>query len=430
MLSAEEKVENQPDRPDSIQLQISKLTASNTHVEDNFTLHDLKEILKQYSNCDLIRQTEFPNNENQLSAIPKSLQDFADSRLNPYLNKYAYNLVRGKLPDGYAELDYGTEGSLKILQTNTLKKDQRCDIWTLCVDQVWLEFLDTPTSRTRPVPFVESIPLTLWVCQPSLIPDSVVSPSDSEVFESSKTEYANENGNCSKRDARPSKIRLKEFYSTSSEGSIETDSKSCDSEQADVKCQEELQGADNCDKTSEEGNVQYAAGQVANFNVVARIGGKLRAQLNHFQYLFLMRLLESVTNFQTQMNADLEQYLKSGSTPETTFSIPLVIPEIEFAMVCPYIAELLPLTQPADLGSPVSDDLEQRRGSRDTDSDIVTSTEGQGHMYETYGKEAYTEERLAVNGTEDQYLTVTQTANGLFSIPYTIFFFFYNIFNL
>ena len=423
MLSAEEKVENQPDRPDSIQLQISKLTASNTHVEDNFTLHDLKEILKQYSNCDLIRQTEFPNDENQLSAIPKSLQDFADSRLNPYLNKYAYNLVRGKLPDSYAELDYGTEGSLKMLQTNTLKKDQRCDIWTLCVDQVWLEFLDTPTSRTRPVPFVESIPLTLWVCQPSLIPDSVVSSSDSEVFESSKTEYANENGNCSKRDARPSKIRLKEFYSTSSEGSVETDSKSCDSEHADVNCQEELQGADNCDKTSEEGNVQYAAGQVANFNIVARIGGKLRAQLNHFQYLFLMRLLESVTNFQTQMNADLEQYLKSGATPETTFSIPLVIPEVEFAMVCPYIAELLPLTQPADLGSPVSDDLEQRRGSRDTDSDIVISTEGQGHMYETYGKEAYTEERLAVNGTEDQYLTVTQTANGL--LPFEVFPFFF-----
>ena len=413
MLSAEEKVENQPDRPDSIQLQISKLTASNTHVEDNFTLHDLKEILKQYHDCDLIRQTNFPNDENGLTAIPKNLRDFADSRLNPYLNKYAYYLVRGRLPDGYSELDYGTEGALKMLQTNTLKKDQRCDIWTICVDQVWLEFLDVPTSRTRPVPFVESIPLTLWVCQPSLMPDSVVSASDSEVFGSSKIELGSENENSSKRDGRPSKIRLKEFYSTSSEGSVETDSKIYDSE-ADVKCHEELQGEDNCDRTSEQGNVQYAAGQVANFNVVARIGGKLRAQLNHFQYLFLMRLLESVTNFQTQMNADLEQYLKGGSSPETTFSIPLVIPEIEFAMVCPYIAELLPLTHPADLGSPGSEESEQRSGSRDTDSDIVPDTEGQGHMYATYGKEAYTDQRLAMNGSDDQYLTVTQTVNGMF----------------
>ena len=412
MLSAEEKVENQPDRPDSIQLQFSKLTASNTHVEDNFTLSDLKEILKQYHDCDLIRQREFPNDNNQLLAIPKNFQDFAESRLNPYLNKYAYYLVRGRLPDGYTELDYGNEGSLKILQTNTLKKDQRCDMWTLCIDQVWLEFLDVPTSRTRPVPFVESIPLTLWVCQPSLMPDLVVSSCDSEVFSSSKTILANGNGNYSKREARSSKIRLKEFYSTSSEGSVDTDSKSCDSE-ADGKYKEELQGADNCDSVSEVGNVQYAAGQVANFNVVAKIGGKLRAQMNHFQYLFLMRLLESLTNFQTQMNADLEQFLKGGSTPETTFSIPLTIPEIEFAMVCPYIAELLPLTHPADLASPVSDNSEQQSGSRDTDSDLVPDTEGQGHMYETYGKEAYTEEGLVVNGSEDQYLTVTQTVNGM-----------------
>ena len=418
-MSSEEKVENQPDRPDSLQLQISKLTASNTHIEDNFMLSDLTEILRQYRNCDLIHSTEFPNDNSKLSAIPKNFVDFSESRLNPYLNKYAYYLVCGRLPDGYSELDYGNEGSLKMLQTNTLKRDQRCDMWTVCADQVWVEFLDVPANRTRPVPFIESIPLTMWICQPCLeVADNVVtdsfSSSDGDVFSSpSKTALANENDNCSRvehqKNTRPSKIKLKEYYSTSSEDSVDTDSKSCDSERDE-------KGADNCDNTSVFGNVQYVTGQIASFNVVAKLGGKLRAQMNHFQYLFLMRILESFTNFQAQMNADLEQFLEGASTPSATFSIPFTIPELEFAMVCPYIAELLPLTHPADLGSPVSDNSEQQSGCQDTDSDLVPDSEGQIYGY---GERGYGEEGSLVNGSEDrdQYLTITETRNGKLKTP-------------
>ena len=406
-------MENQPDRPDSIQLQISKLTASNTHVEEKFLLSDLKEILRQYRNCDLIHATEFPNDRNELSAIPRNFIDFAESRVNPYLNKYAYYLVRGRLPDGYTEMDYGSDGALKMLKTNTLKRDQRCDIWTLCMDQLWLEFLDVPSSRTRPVPFVESIPLTLWTCQPSVDSDNIVSnsSSDCDVFSSpSKAAVGNKNNSFSKseplKDSRPSKRRLKEFYSTSSEDSIDTDSRSYDSE-ADSKIRESL-GADNCDSSSDIGNVQYVSGQIANFNVVAKVGGKVRAQMNHFQYLFLMRVLESFTNFQAQMNADLEQFLKTDATPSMTFSIPLVIPDIEFAMVCPYIAELLPLTHPADLNSPVSDVSEQQNGYQDTDSDIVPESDSQ--IYDREGREIYG--NILVEGSDDQMLTITHTTNG------------------
>ena len=408
MLSAEERVENQPDRPDSIQLQISKLTASNAHVEEKFLLSDLKEILRQYPGCDLIHTADFPNERNQLSALPKNFVDFAESHMNPYLNKYAYYLVRGQLPDGYTEMDYGNDGALKILQTNTLKRDQRCDIWTVCMDQLWLEFLDVPSNRTRPVPFVESVPLTVWTCQTPLVSSSVVSSSssDSDVF-SSPSKTAQSNVNNSQKEKRPSKIRLKEFYSTSSEDSIDTDSKSCDSDAS--RQNKESLGADNCDNSSE-GNVQYVSGQVANFNVVAKVGGKVRAQMNHFQYLFLMRVLESFSNFQAQMNADLDQFLKGEAMPSATFSIPLMIPDIEFAMVCPYIAELLPLTHPADLNSPVSDVSEQQDGYQDTDSDLVQESEGL--VYDREGRGFYRDENNLVGGSDDQMITVTQTANG------------------
>ncbi|KAL4224791.1 UHRF1 (ICBP90) binding protein 1-like [Mactra antiquata] len=378
VVPAEEKVENQPDRPESLQIQFSKVTVSNTHVEEQFHVSKLRDILQNYNKSDLFKNNEFPSDTKTVASIPEIFQDFADYRLNPYLTGYAYDLVRGRLPEGMKDSDFGQDAKQMLLRTNTLKRDMRCDIWTIGVDQVWVEFLGVPTSRTRPIPFIESFPITIWACEPSKVPSQAVMPSNSnDTFE--ETKKAN----------RKTRKLLKDYYSKDSE---ESSAAGSEKEALGQKL------SNNCDK--DENDVQYTTLKVADFNIVAKIDSKIRAQLSNPQYLFLMRLIDSVTNFQSQLNADVEDFLKGSKSKSDgeSFSIPLIIPDIEFAMVCPYIAELLPFTNPADiLSSPHSGSID---GRGDTDSsDIHVDNDG-------------CDVARDINDQQEHILTVTTTENG------------------
>ena len=373
VISADEKVEGQPDRPESLQVQVSRLTATNTHTEAPFTLPDLHSLLDDYTHCQLFQGTRFPNDQaNRLKAIPSIFYEFSKDRVNPYLCDYAIDLIQGRLPDGFSHIDQMEEAIRLLLRTNTLKRDQRCDMWGVCMDQVWLEFLGVPTSRTRPVPFVESFPLTLWLCQPSLIPDGVVLPKNKWPDTKCKSGDSSNDGQ-GERDKRQSRQLLKQYYSEDSgEDSSATDSTSEGGLSSSIS-------TSSCDHTD---SVQYSSLKVADFNIVARIGGKVRAQLSNPQFLFLMRLIESVTNFQTQLNADIDDSKKQVSnSQEVTLSVPLIIPDLEFAMVCPYIAELLPMS---NLGVPGASP-DQMNGEQSYLGDVNGSVLGYNESYEAGG---------------------------------------------
>lgn len=88
ILPAEEKVEGQPDRPDAVQLQISKLVVSNRRMEERMSRDDLKAALEQYRRARLFTSTDFPNDETKESEIiPVLMQDHALSKDNPYIEK-------------------------------------------------------------------------------------------------------------------------------------------------------------------------------------------------------------------------------------------------------------------------------------------------------------------------------------------------------
>lgn len=41
-----------------------------------------------------------------------------------------------------------------------------CQVWCLSADQCWADFLGVKSNKNRPMPFIEAIPLRLWVCTP------------------------------------------------------------------------------------------------------------------------------------------------------------------------------------------------------------------------------------------------------------------------
>lgn len=356
-MAAEKKVESQPERPEGIQLQVSKLVLTNTHMEEGTSCSNLKDILSMYNEGNLFTSNSYPNNNNDLHSIPQHFHRYANNENNPYLNTFAKDLLQGKLPIGLDSLTAtGADNIATLLKSNTLKQNAAFDMWCLCCDQAWLEFINMPGSRSRPMSFVESIPLTLWLCSPTVIDNAVAKQSSSVTATSSKTVNGDVNRRHSRelispeRENRRSRRLLKDYYSTDSE-SCESSSVSDEiSSETDMKSSEQT-------TTSVTNSEQVTAMKLAGFNVVAKIGGTVKAHMNHFQYLFLMRFLESITNFQTQLNADMEHFLGVSNDP-STFSVPLVVPELEFVMISPYIAELLPFpTHTA--GSPSGNSLHE-----------------------------------------------------------------------
>ncbi|CAL1533724.1 unnamed protein product, partial [Lymnaea stagnalis] len=173
---AEEKIDNQPDRPDAVQLQISKLVVSNRRTEDKMTREDLKAFLNQYNAGKLFSQTEFPNDDDHHGPgeewIPASIRDHALAKDDPYIDKTVkvllnHNTSGLKLSPSDASLQdpHHVHHHLPFhqLNCNSLKRLADSDIWSAAADQVWLEFLGVPNSKNRPAPFVEAVPITLWL---------------------------------------------------------------------------------------------------------------------------------------------------------------------------------------------------------------------------------------------------------------------------
>ncbi|OWF43212.1 UHRF1-binding protein 1-like isoform X2 [Mizuhopecten yessoensis] len=345
IVSAEKKVESQPDRPEGVQLQVSKICVTNTHVEEHTGRADLAEVLRQYKDGHLFTSLQYPNNNNPLISLSPHFSMFANGQDNAYMQRYAKDLVAGRLPQGI-ESQAGSEAIAKLLKTNTLKRNASFDVWSVCADQAWLEFVGVPVSKSRPIPFVESVPVSLWFCMPIVMDEA-----ETKLCQNNQLDVVGISGNSRRGSSnagsfppspdgdpynsvspqrdRPARKLLKEYYSTDSESydtSPDDNPSSCDKTNISLKPEDKGQSS-----------------QLANYNIVAKVGGPVKAQMSHSQYLFLMRLLESFTVFQTQLSVDVEHFLGVSDSP-TTFSVPLVVPDLEFVMVCPYVAELLPFT--------------------------------------------------------------------------------------
>lgn len=289
---------------------------------------DLLRTLQRYSKAKLFSSQDYPVDNSQFVPIPVNMWHHAQALNNPYITKYAKDLIQGHLPENLVSEEKDVIAAL--MKVNTLKLDASYDMWGICIDQLWLEFVGTPSCRSRPMPFVESFPLSLWFCRigsgartdggdGGIMKHDVAT--DSSMKEPGKTSQQNDLGSNTSQ----------EMYSFSK--------------------------ANNCDTVNdlmreENKHIQCTAGRLADCYVVAKFGSKVRAELNHFQFLFLLRMLESFSEFQIQLNVDLEKFAASGEPINLMAS--LVIPDIEFAIVCPYVSELLHISHADDLNSPAT----------------------------------------------------------------------------
>lgn len=322
-------------------------------MDEGDTLDDLFNIVNSYNGAKLFCSDLFPNDKNGVITIPEHFDVHANMKDNPYICQYARDLLTQKLCDILPGVEDGQEALSKLLNTNTLKRNANLDFWSFSADQVWLDFIEGANSRSRPLPFVQAVPLKLWICRPLVIDQCSNSSSHIKSVPNNKKLGNSDKSIASpERENRQARMLLKKYYSQEENtvnGEINSDNVIDKSSPLDMNGRNAEGGVHTKGSVQTEDSVQ-AKGSVqsknlCDINLLVHLGGPIKTQMTHYQYLCLLRVLDSFAVFQLQLTADVNHFDTSSSSPTFRFAIPIMVPELEFAMICPPVMQLLPGNQ-------------------------------------------------------------------------------------
>ena len=304
IIPAENPVLGQNQRPEALQIQLSELTLTNTHIkESNSSLTNLKEDLKYFertkdSQLDhtsvlFNRGHGFPCQSEDLLPINPVFSQHASGSLQSYADTHVAGILSGQRPSAI-------KSQLFSLKTDSLKCLQEYDLWCVAIKQFWIEFIQVPSSRNRPQSFIESFPLTLWITLPT---------PDTNINTNTHTKRNKHNTTQHKQQQHITKDKLIDYL-------CDTPLPVCDIE-------------------------LYHEPEQAQMYVLISLQTKIQLELNHYQYLFLMRLIETVTKKQEEMREDT-LYILNETAPSSSSSISVAVnvQEVELCIVCPPIPEV------------------------------------------------------------------------------------------
>lgn len=283
----------QRDRPKTMQIQVSRFAITNIR-EMGASRADLAQAIHSLQEGNLVFSTGFPSKPDDLSIVTdRILSHIAATDMTSSMQQQE---TRNSM---YA---------LNQLSRYALWNDTR-DVWCIKIDPVWIEFLGIRSiGASRTIPFIDAVPITLWIHGKSDI-DSMI---EEKMMEQQKQ------SNEQQQRQYDAEIRKRNEMILSVQSLSQTIPQITDEIKASVNFPIKQNIED--DKS-------------ADLHVIAHFENLVSIQIDHYQFLFLMRLAEELNELTTFLSIDSKRIMQES--PNRSVIIGCVIPQVEVTLVMP-----------------------------------------------------------------------------------------------
>lgn len=289
--SSSSETYSQRDRPKLMVAQISRFAITNIR-EMGSSRADLAQALHSIQEGSLVFASDFPSKEGDMCIVTdRLLSHVSGADIIPlqtlglgtqFLNTPFSNLTR------YA-----------------LWVEPR-DVWCIKLDPIWVDFYGARSiGPNRAIPFVDAVPITIWVHLKS-------------DFDAKKVNEQLLNAvalNERKFDSQPEGLILSVANLQSLDNTLLTSNLINEN----ISSKQNLYNDDDNNTKSSSENTKIPDeddnSNMADLHVIAHVANLVSVQIDHYQYLFLLRLAEEVTEMTTFLSMDAQRITSQVNKP-------------------------------------------------------------------------------------------------------------------